>query len=65
MATYWETFQGNSMKRGVWWATTHEVLKELDMTQQINTHTYNRPSFLSNQVNLNSGKWDPELKQYQ
>ena len=32
MATYWETFQGNSMKRGVWWATAHEVWKELDMT---------------------------------
>ena len=28
----------NSMDRGNWWATVHEVCKGLDMTESLNTH---------------------------
>ena len=28
----------NPMDRGVWWATVHEVIKESDMTEQLNNN---------------------------
>ena len=30
---------GNPLDRGTWWATVHGVPKELDMTEQLNSHT--------------------------
>ena len=32
----------NSMDRGAWWATVHGVI-ELDMTEQLSTHTHYIP----------------------
>ena len=32
----------NSMERGAWQATAHGDTKELDMTEQLNTHTHKR-----------------------
>ena len=29
---------GNPMNRGAWWATVHEVAKELDMTEWLNSN---------------------------
>ena len=29
----------NPMDRGTWWATAHEVTKELDMTERLSTQT--------------------------
>ena len=31
---------GNSMDRGAWWATVHEITKESDTTEWLNTHAY-------------------------
>ena len=28
----------NPMDRGVWWATVHKVIKESDMTEQLNNN---------------------------
>ena len=33
------SYLGNAMDRGSWWATVHGVAKELDMTEQLSTHT--------------------------
>ena len=31
---------GNLMDRGAWWATVHEVTKELDTTEQLSNNIY-------------------------
>ena len=32
------SYMGNPVDRGTWWATVHEVTKELDVTQQLNNN---------------------------
>ena len=31
---------GNPMDRGAWWATVHDVTKELDMTERLSMHVH-------------------------
>ena len=43
----------NSMDRGAWWATVHEVTKESDTAEELGTHTHSRePRDLSHPFHL-------------
>ena len=43
---------GKFQDRGAWWVTVHEVTKDLDMTEPLNTHVHRHNCFFTCYVHI-------------
>ena len=55
-------FLGNFMDRGTWQAIVHGVIKELDVTEQLGTHTHTHTHIYIKQLVVKTNKGKPYLK---